>query len=93
MDWGSLAGVVLALAGVLVAHLLDGGHLGSLVQPAAFVVVVIGTIGAVLLQNRVQVFVMACGWCVGYLFLRWITGMRWLTKSGSGATRRGVKAC
>ena len=68
MDWGSLAGVVLALAGVLVAHLLDGGHLGSLVQPAAFVVVVIGTIGAVLLQNRVQVFVRGV-WMVRRVFV------------------------
>ncbi|MHB1246352.1 MAG: flagellar motor protein [Sulfuriferula sp.] len=57
MDWGSIAGVVLALAGVLVAHMLDGGHIGSLIQPAAFVIVVIGTIGAVLLQNRIKVFV------------------------------------
>ena len=66
MDWGSLAGVALALAGVLVAHLLDGGHISSLVQPAAFVIVVIGTIGAVLLQNRMPVFVR------GVLMVRWV---------------------
>ncbi len=66
MDWGSLAGVTLALAGVLVAHLLDGGHIGSLMQPAAFVVVVIGTIGAVLLQNRMPVFVR------GVRMVRWV---------------------
>ena len=66
MDWGSLAGVALALAGVLVAHMLDGGHIGSLVQPAAFVVVVIGTTGAILLQNRMPVFVR------GVRMVRWV---------------------
>ena len=66
MDWGSLAGVVLVLAGVLVAHLLDGGHIGSLVQPAAFVIVVIGTIGAILLHNRLPVFMR------GVRMARWV---------------------
>lgn len=66
MDWGSLAGVALALAGVLIAHMLDGGHIGSLVQPAAFVIVVIGTIGAVILQNRMPVFLRGVG------MVRWV---------------------
>jgi len=66
VDWGSLAGVALALAGVLVAHMLDGGHIASLVQPAAFVVVVIGTTGAILLQNRMPVFVR------GVRMVRWV---------------------
>ena len=57
MDWGSLIGVALALAGVLVAHLLDGGHIGSLLQPAAFAIVFVGTVGAVLIQTRLPVFI------------------------------------
>ena len=57
MDWGSLIGVALALAGILVAHLLDGGHLGSLLQPAAFTIVFVGTAGAVLIQTRLPVFI------------------------------------
>lgn len=51
MDWASLAGLALALAGILSGRLLEGGHFGSLVQPAAFAVVVVGTCGAVLLQS------------------------------------------
>lgn len=66
MDWGSLAGVALALAGILSAQMLEGGHIGSLVQPAAFVIVVIGTIGAVLLQSRMPSFVRGVG------MLRWV---------------------
>ena len=57
MDWGSLAGLALALTGILLGQVLEGGHLGSLVQPAAFVIVVVGTGGAVLLQSGMPVFV------------------------------------
>lgn len=51
MDWGSLIGIALALGGILVGQMLEGGGLGSLVQPAAFIIVIVGTIGAVLLQS------------------------------------------
>ena len=57
MDWASVAGLVLALAGIVFSQLLDGGHIGSLVQPAALSVVVIGTCGAVLLQSGMPTFV------------------------------------
>lgn len=57
MDWGSVAGLVLAFAGILAGQLLEGGHLGALVQPAAFAIVVIGTLGAVLLQSGLTNFV------------------------------------
>ena len=56
MDWGSVAGLVLALAGVLLGQVLEGGQLGSLVQPAAFVIVAVGTGGAVLLQSGLPSF-------------------------------------
>ena len=56
MDWTSVAGLVLALAGLLIGHGLEGGKLGSLVQPAAFVIVVIGTVGAVMLQTEGATF-------------------------------------
>jgi chemotaxis protein MotA len=35
---------------------MEGGRLSSLVQPAAFVIVAIGTLGAVLLQSRMSTF-------------------------------------
>ncbi|HSY30022.1 MAG TPA: flagellar motor protein [Burkholderiaceae bacterium] len=56
MDWGSVAGLILALAGIIVGQALEGGELSSLVQPAAFVIVVIGTLGAVLLQSGMSPF-------------------------------------
>ena len=51
MDWGSVVGLVLALTGIIVGQAIEGGEIGSLVQPAAFVIVVIGTLGAVILQS------------------------------------------
>ncbi len=56
MDWGSVAGLVLALAGIVAGQLLEGGRVGSLVQPAAFCIVMIGTVGAVLLQSGLDNF-------------------------------------
>lgn len=66
MDWASLIGLALALAGILSGQLMEGGALASLVQPAAFAIVVIGTIGAVLLQSRMSTFLH------GVRMLRWI---------------------
>ena len=57
MDWGSLIGLVLGLSGILAGQVLEGGHLRSLVQPAAFVIVMVGTLGAVLLQSGLLNFV------------------------------------
>lgn len=56
MDWASVAGVLLALAGIIIGQSLEGGKLSSLFQPAAFAIVVVGTVGAVLLQSRYASF-------------------------------------
>ena len=39
--------------------MLDGGHASSLLQPAAFLIVVVGTLGAVLLQSGLRNFLQA----------------------------------
>ena len=66
MDWASVAGLVLALAAVLLGHSLEGGKFASLLQPAAFVIVVVGTFGAVLLQTELATFKR------GVRMLRWV---------------------
>ena len=58
MDVFSLVGLVGAFACVVVAMLLDGGNLGSLIQLPAFIIVIGGTIGAVLLQTPFRVFML-----------------------------------
>lgn len=57
MDSISLAGIALGLAAILVGQVLEGGHLSSLLQPTAFLIVVGGTAGAVMLQSPLNVFV------------------------------------
>jgi chemotaxis protein MotA len=46
----SIAGLPLGLALVVAGHVLEGGHLGSLLQGAAAIIVFGGTLGAVLLS-------------------------------------------
>jgi chemotaxis protein MotA len=56
MDSISLIGLTLAIAAILVGQLLEGGHVSSLLQPTAFLIVVGGTVGAVLLQSPLKIF-------------------------------------
>jgi chemotaxis protein MotA len=57
VDRASLIGIVLVFVGLLGGQVLEGGNIASLLQPAAFAIVVVCTIGAVLLQTRLSVFV------------------------------------
>jgi chemotaxis protein MotA len=57
MDILSLLGLTLAIAAILVGQTLEGGHLSSLLQPTAFLIVVGGTFGAVLLQSPLRIFI------------------------------------
>src|SRR5450830_633654 len=57
MDWGSLVGIIIALGGILAGQAIEGGHISSLVQPAAFIIVILGTLGAVLLQTKPATFI------------------------------------
>lgn len=58
MDWGSLGGLLLAVFGIIVGQSIEGGHVSSLVQPAAFLIVLFGTAGAVLLQAKTNNFLL-----------------------------------
>lgn len=66
MDWASVIGLILALAAIVMGQALEGGNILSLLQPAAFVIVFIGTTGAVLLQSRAAQFRKGVG------MLRWV---------------------
>jgi chemotaxis protein MotA len=56
MDRGSLIALSLGLAAILGGQAIDGGHLGLFLQPTAFVIVVLGTLAAVLLHHPLPVF-------------------------------------
>jgi chemotaxis protein MotA len=57
MDITTLAGVVLAVGGILLGQLLEGGHIGSIVQGTAALIVFGGTIGAVAVSFPLKDFV------------------------------------
>ncbi len=55
-DLISIAGISLALFAIFGGYILEGGHFGSLFQLTAFVIVIGGTLGAVMLQHSLPVF-------------------------------------
>jgi chemotaxis protein MotA len=50
VDKSSVGGIVLAVCGILLGLILEGGNLGQVLQPTAAMIVLGGTIGAVMLQ-------------------------------------------
>lgn len=57
MDKLSLFGVIVAVTGIVGGQLLEGGSVSVLLQLAALLIVLGGTIGAVMLQHSTKVFV------------------------------------
>ncbi len=57
MDKISIVGLVLGVLAIVGGQLLEGGHIGSLSQPAALLIVLGGTMGAVMLQSPYATFV------------------------------------
>ncbi len=52
MQMTTVLGLVIGIGGIVVGNMLEGGHLGSLVQFAAGLIVFGGTFGATILSNR-----------------------------------------
>jgi chemotaxis protein MotA len=67
MDKSSVAGVFLAVAGIVAGLLMEGGNLGQILQPTAALIVFGGTMGAVLLQFPLATVLAAFG-RLGHLF-------------------------
>ena len=56
MDIISIVGLLVGVLAILLGQVLEGGHIGSLVQPTAFLIVIGGTAGAVMLQSPWRTF-------------------------------------
>ncbi|MCU7939689.1 MAG: flagellar motor protein [gamma proteobacterium symbiont of Bathyaustriella thionipta] len=56
MDFLSILGLILGVGSILLGQFLDGGHLGTLVNGPAALIVLGGTFGAVMLQSPANVF-------------------------------------
>ena len=61
MDLVSLIGTILAFIVIIVGTILKGSSVGALWNPAAFVIVFLGTIAALLVQNPGKVLKQALG--------------------------------
>ena len=61
MDKASVAGVILAVAGIVAGLLMEGGNLSQILQPTAAMIVFGGTMGAVLLQFPLTTVIRAFG--------------------------------
>jgi chemotaxis protein MotA len=66
MDALSFLGIILGVGAVIVGNFLEGGHIGSLVNGPAMVIVIGGTLGAVMLQTPPPAFLYAVR------MLRWV---------------------
>jgi chemotaxis protein MotA len=55
VDKATLGGLVLAIGGILLGLMLEGGNLGQVLQPTAAMIVFGGTLGAVLIQYPLPV--------------------------------------
>lgn len=78
MDFSSLVGIGIAIVGIIGGQILEGGNVGSMVQGAAFLIVVGGTAGAVLVQNS------------GQVFLRGLKMGKWILLPPEAAPRRVI---
>ena len=61
MDIATILGIVLSLGSIIGGQALEGGHLGSIMQLTAFIIVMGGTIGACCVQNSLSVVIKAVG--------------------------------
>lgn len=52
MDRSTVIGLIIGIGGILLGNFLEGGHIASLGQGTAFIIVTAGTLGAVLISNR-----------------------------------------
>ncbi len=61
MDIATILGIVIALGSIIGGQVLEGGHLGSIMQLTAFIIVIGGTFGAICIQNPLPVVIKAFG--------------------------------
>ena len=52
MDRATFFGLVIGIGGILLGNFFEGGHIASLMQGTAFIIVLMGTMGAVLVSNK-----------------------------------------
>ncbi len=59
MDILSVLGIIIAVGAIVAGQALEGGHIGSILQGTAFLIVIGGTVGAVMLNYPMPIFLKA----------------------------------
>ncbi|RKZ96494.1 MAG: flagellar motor protein, partial [Gammaproteobacteria bacterium] len=59
MDILSLVGILIGFGAIIGGQALEGGHLGSIMNAVALMIVMGGTLGAVMLQTPLDTFLRA----------------------------------
>jgi chemotaxis protein MotA len=59
MDIASIGGIALAVIGILAGMMIEGGSIAQITQPTAAMIVIGGTLGAVMLQFPMNIFLAA----------------------------------
>lgn len=59
MDIASIGGMLLAIVGILGGLMMEGGSIAQVTQPTAMMIVLGGTMGAVMLQFPLEIFIAA----------------------------------
>ncbi|MBL4761855.1 MAG: flagellar motor protein [Gammaproteobacteria bacterium] len=80
MDILSVLGLIIGVGSIIGGNLLEGGHIDSLIQLAAFVIVFGGTIGAVMLQTPLKTFVRSMRISVWVFFTPSTAGLEQIEK-------------
>jgi chemotaxis protein MotA len=70
MDFASVGGILLAVIGILGGLMLEGGSIAQVTQPTAMMIVLGGTMGAVMLQFPLNIFVTALRQFMRVFFFR-----------------------
>jgi chemotaxis protein MotA len=70
MDIASVGGILLAVIGILGGLMLEGGSIAQVTQPTAMIIVLGGTMGAVMLQFPLNIFLAAMKQSLSVFFFR-----------------------
>jgi chemotaxis protein MotA len=80
MDFASIGGIALAIIGILAGMMVEGGSIAQITQPTAAMIVIGGTVGAVMLQFPMNIFLAAIKAAVKVFLHKGSTGEATLTQ-------------
>src|SRR6185369_4436349 len=93
VDKATFTGLLVAIGGIVLGLLLEGGNLRQIIQPTAAMIVFGGTVGAVLIQFPLPVFLAAFKRLASVFFERKSDAAKWLgelVSYGNKARQEGI---